>query len=101
MFQVLTRAWILLIAEMSTTPCPDCLLGLLIPWIAALLSAYMMHFVYDGLASAISVASLNVVASALYTLCSSSGPRYRRHICKVFGQAAAAPTYSSVPELSV
>src|SRR5579859_1435724 len=92
---------ILWIAEMRT-PCPDCLLGLLRPLIAAWLSAYITHFVNEGgLFRAMSVANSNAVASAVYTLCSSSDPRYWCRVCDIFGQTAAAPTCPSIPKPSV
>ena len=82
--------------------CPDCLLGLLMPWIADWLSAYITHFAYEsGLSSAIPAANSNAVTSALYMLCPSSDPRYCWCVCDVFGEYAAAPTCPSIPEPSV
>src|SRR5579859_1084502 len=93
MFLVLASDSILWIAEMRT-PCPDCLLGLLMPLIVAWLSAYMTHFVNDrGLVCTMSAANSNAVASAEYTLCSSSAPRYGSIVHDVFGQNAAALTH--------
>ena len=82
---------ILWITEVKTL-CLDCLTRLLMPLIAAWLSAYMTPFVNEGgLFHAMSVASSNAVASAMYTLCFSSDPKYWHLICDVFGQTAAAP----------
>ena len=62
----------------------------------------MMIFVYFSvLLSAVFVASLIAVSSAVNTLCVVSGPRYCCWVAEVVGLYIAAPMCPSIPDPSV
>jgi len=64
-------------------------------------------YIYDthrecwGAGCATFAANLNTLASAVYTFCFSSGPRYCSSVCEVFGQNAATPTCPAIPDPSM